>query len=192
MTNDAKRLRAQKVYDKTSKVASNNAWAQGLSGVVGMGANWLVDIAVLPLYIALWNDIRDVYGKGEITVKAATSYLRPNLNFLVQDFVWDKAIGSVPIVGIPFNVAFAKALSWRLGAWFGLLSALADVNVQDEILTMATMQLVREVFPSMGSVFSFEAPNKDKFINIIASLDGLTRAEAEQRIDKALRALSGE
>lgn len=27
-----------------------------------------------------------------------------------------KAVGSIPVVGIPFKVAFAKAMTWRLGA----------------------------------------------------------------------------
>lgn len=183
--------RASRVYERTRRLANGNAWVQGLSGVFGMGANWVVDVAVIPYYAELWNDIRKIYGRGEITLTAATAFLKPNLGFLVQDLVWDKLVGSIPIVGIPFNIAFAKALTWRLGAWFGLLSALGDDGNPDEMVTRSSMQLTREIFPSTGSVFSFEAPKKDVFVAFIAAQDGITQGEAKRRMAVALQALQG-
>lgn len=183
--------RAARVYERTRSLANGNAWVQGLSGVIGFGANLVVDVAAIPYYAELWNDIRKIYGRGEITLGAATAFIKPNLGFLVQDLFWDKLMGSIPIVGIPFNAAFAKALTWRLGAWFGLLSALKGDDGKDRTIVRSSMQLTREIFPSTGSVFSFETPNKETFVTFIAAQDGLSQSESKKRMGDALRALQG-
>jgi hypothetical protein len=188
----AKRDRAAKVYEKTRALANGNAIAQGASGLIGGGVNLLVDAAAIPFYIELWNEIRRIYGRGEVTLDAAQEYLRPNLAFLVQDLVWDKAVGSIPIIGIPFNIAFGKALTWRLGAWFGLLAALGAEGNGNHELSQSTLSLVKQVFPSEGSLFSWNAPDHEVFIAFISSVDGLTETEAHQRTEAALRALRGE
>jgi hypothetical protein len=61
---------------------------------------------------------------------------------------------------VPSTIVFAKAVTWRLGAWFGFLSAI-DGEEDDAALTETTLQLVREVFPSSRSVFDFTAPALD-------------------------------
>jgi hypothetical protein len=186
----AKRARAQQVYDRTRTLATGNLIAQGASGFFGFAANLLVDAAAIPFYAQLWNEIRDIYGKGEITAEATRAYVKPNIGFLAQDLLWDKIVGSIPIIGVPFNIAFAKALTWRLGAWFGFLSAI-DGEDDVEALTAATMDLVREVFPSSRSVFDFAAPDRDVFVEFIASVDGLTTDEVQDRTKAALDALRG-
>ncbi|WP_448625124.1 hypothetical protein [Geodermatophilus sp. URMC 64] len=188
----AKRARAQQVYDRTGSLATGNLIAQGASGFFGFAANLLVDAAAVPFYAQLWNEIRGIYGKGEITAEAVKAYLKPNLGFLAQDLLWDKVVGSIPIIGVPFNIVFAKALTWRLGAWFGLLSAIADDD--SEALTRDTLRLTREVFPSSRSVFDFAAPDRDVdvFVSFIASVDGLTTDEVRSRTERALQALRGE
>lgn len=186
----AKRARAELVYEKTRRLATGNLIAQGASGFFGFAANLLVDAAAIPFYADLWNQIRDVYGKGSITADAAKAYLQPNLGFLAQDLLWDKVVGSIPIIGVPFNIVFAKALTWRLGAWFGLLSAIGNEDDVDS-LTEVTMQLTREVFPSSHSVFDFTAPDRDVFVTFIASVDGLSTQEAQDRTRRALDVLQG-
>lgn len=188
----AGRERAEQVYEKTRGLANGNAIAQGASGLFGGGVNLLVDAAAIPFYVDLWNDIRHVYGRGEITRQAAQDYLKPNVTFLVQDLVWDKAVGSIPIIGIPFNIAFGKALSWRLGAWFGMLAALGADSGGNAQLAQSTLALVKQVFPAGGSVFSWNAPDKEVFVAFISSVDGLTEAEAQSRTEAALRAMRGE
>jgi len=186
----AKRARAQRVYDRTSTLATGNLIAQGASGFFGFAANLFVDVAAIPFYAQLWSEVRGIYGKGEITTEAAKAYLKPNIGFLAQDLLWDKIVGSIPIIGVPFNIAFAKALTWRLGAWFGFLSAI-DGEDDVEALTEATMQLVREVFPSSRSVFDFAAPDRDVFVEFIASVDGLSTDEVQDRTKAALDVLRG-
>jgi len=176
------------VYQKTEALANGNAVVQGASAIVGFGMNLVVDIGAIPFYIDLWNRIRKIYGRGDITAFAAKEYLKNNVGFLAQDLLWDKAIGSIPLIGIPFNIAFAKALTWRLGAWFGLISALGEDSEQDEIIIRATMELTREIFPSIGTVFSFRAPDRQVFISFIASMDGLNKEEAQKRTREALNA----
>lgn len=188
----AKHERAARVYEKTGGLANGNALAQGASGLFGGGVNLLVDAAAIPFYVDLWNEVRRIYGRGEITLQAAREYLKPNMAFLVQDLVWDKAIGSIPIIGIPFNIAFGKALTWRLGAWFGMLAALGADSGGDAELAQSTLALVKQVFPADGGVFSWSAPDKEVFVAFISSVDGLTEAEARGRTEAALRALRGE
>jgi hypothetical protein len=188
----AKHERAARVYEKTRTLANGNAIAQGASGIFGGGVNLLVDAAAIPFYVDLWNGIRRVYGRGEITLHAAQEYLKPNLAFLVQDVVWDKAIGSIPIIGIPFNIAFGKALTWRLGAWFGMLAALGSDATADAELAQSTLALVKLVFPADGSVFNWSAPDEEVFVAFISSVDGLPEDEARDRTQAALRALRGE
>jgi hypothetical protein len=191
-TDQAKRDRALKVYEKTRALANGNAIAQGASGIFGGGVNLLVDAAAIPFYVDLWNDVRRVYGRVEITLQAAQEYLKPNLTFLVQDLVWDKAVGSIPIIGIPFNIAFGKALTWRLGAWFGLLAALGSDSTNNAELAQSTLALVKQVFTHDGSVFNWSAPDEGVFVAFISSVDGLSEAEAQDRTAAALRALRGE
>lgn len=188
----AKRDRATRVYARTRSLANGNALAQGASGLFGGGVNLLVDAAAIPFYVDLWNDVRRIYGRGEITLQAAQEYLRPNTAFLVQDLVWDKAIGSIPIIGIPFNIAFGKALTWRLGAWFGMLAALGADGAGDPELAQSTLALVKQVFPADGGVFSWSAPDEEVFVAFISSVDGLSEDEARDRTEAALRALRGE
>lgn len=187
-----KRERAIEVYDKTNSLAVANAWAQGLSGIAGSGFNLLVDAGVIPFYVGLWNNIRKIYGKGEITLHAAGEYLKPNLGFLVQDLVWDKLVGSVPVIGAPLNAAFGKALTWRLGAWFGMLSALGEESDNSKAITTSTMGLARDTFPSEGSAFSWKSPDKEVFVSFIASVDGLSCQEVQKRADQAVKALRRE
>jgi hypothetical protein len=186
----AKRARAERVYDKTATLATGNLIAQGASGFFGFAANIVVDVAAIPFYAQLWSEIREIYGKGEITSEAVKAYLKPNMGFLAQDLVWDKIVGSIPIIGVPFNIVFAKALTWRLGAWFGFLSAI-DGEDDDAALAETTLQLVREVFPSSRSVFDFRAPDRDVFVEFIASVDGLTTDEVQDRTKAALDVLRG-
>ena len=190
-TESAKRARAVQVYEKTQSLAAGNQIAQGVSGFFGLGTNLLVDAAAIPFYADLWSDIRDIYGKGKITAQATKEYLKPNLGFLAQDLLWDKMIGSIPIIGIPFNIAFAKALTWRLGAWFGLLSAIGDEADNKQAITKSTMHLTAEVFPSSRSVFDFQAPDREVFVAFVASVDGLTTEEVKERARRALLAMQG-
>ncbi|MER6827562.1 hypothetical protein ABT352_16395 [Streptosporangium sp. NPDC000563] len=187
-----KEERAARVYERTSTLATGNVLAQGASGFFGGGANLVVDVIAIPFYIDLWNDVRSIYGRGHITGEAAKEYLKPNIPFLAQDLLWDKLVGSIPIVGIPFNIAFAKALTWRLGAWFGMLSAIGGDSTPNEKITASTMELTRRIFPSLGDTFSFKAPDRDVFVSFVASVDGLTHQEAQNRAEEALRVLRGE
>lgn len=193
------RARAGEVYDRTARLARLNMGAQGASGFFGMGVNLAVDVAAIPFYARHWNAIRGIYGKGAISVDAASAYLQPNVGFIVEDLVFDKALGSVPVAGIYFNAAFAKALTWRLGAWFGMLCALGDGREGaegdvSEILTRSSLQLTREMFAaSSGSLrtLRFPTPERERFVGFVAAMDGLTRAEAEDRVQRALDALAG-
>lgn len=201
-------IRAGLVYDKTAHLAALNMGAQGVSGFVGMGVNLVVDVAAIPFYARHWNEIRAIYGKGALSLDRASAYLQPNVGFIVEDLIFDKALGSLPILGVYFNAAFAKALTWRLGAWFGVLCALGEeargaaagareaktADDVSDVVTRVSLQLTREVFAAnVGSLqtLRFPTPERATFVRFIASMDGLTNAMAQERMERALDVLSG-
>ncbi|HEX8242434.1 MAG TPA: hypothetical protein VF541_03015 [Longimicrobium sp.] len=184
-----KERKAAAVYDRTKRFADRNAWVQAGSGLFGLGTNLIVDVAAIPYYADLWNDIRNLYGRGKISIDAAGAYIRPNVGFLLADLLYDKVLGSIPLLGIPFNYVCAKALTWRLGAWFGVLAALGEEGNPKETLVRSTMQLAMQFFPANKSLLSFEEPHKQRFVSFIAALDGLTYAETESRVNDALNVL---
>lgn len=193
MSQQAKQQRADEVYDLTKKVATAGMWAEGLSGVVGFGLPLLVDAGMIGVYSDMWNDIRGVYGKGKITAHAAQEYLKHNIRFVIEDFVWDTMLGNIPGIGIPFNVVFAKATTWRLGIWFGTLAALGDEDEQalNSEVSRATARIVKELFPELGSPFDFKTPDREVFTSLLVRLDGVTSDVATVRLRKAMDDLEG-
>lgn len=191
------REKAAKVYEIIQSVAGGNAIAQGLSGIFGCGINWMVDIAAIPFHYKMYSDIADVYGQSAMSLESAFTFMRPNIPYILEDIVFDKLAASIPIVGIPLNVAFAKGSTWRIGAWFGLLSALGE-DVSQKVMVRSTMELVREFFPIEDMLdvwgmftFRFNEPDKERFIAFLSSLEGLTSEEVDERISSALDALRG-
>lgn len=190
--------RAEEVYRLTSDASTLNSLIQAASGIIGSGANWVADLGVIPLYIDLWNNIRQVYGKGSITREAATAYLKPNLPYIVADLLVDKIASTfLPIIGVPINYTYAKALTWRLGAFFGMISALGEEAHTYGDLSRMSARVVAELFPLeelsllKTLTFRYKNPDKTSFIEILSGLDGISLEDAQKRIEVARDVLSG-
>lgn len=78
------------------------------------------------------NDIRKIYGLPEINTKALRPILEGCSEEILSDLLFDKIGGQIPILGIPFNMMCAKAMTWRLGILFTMLAARGqEVNVEN-------------------------------------------------------------
>lgn len=184
--------RAQTVYRMTSRTAAASSVIQAVSALFFGGMIHLaVDGAAIAFYVDLFNEIRGVYGRGRITKEAAWAYLQPNLAFILGDLVLDKLLGMLPVAGSYFCYVFSRSLTFRLGAFFGALSALGE-DAPNDILLEKVSQLVQELFPREGFLFRLSDPDQDSFVALIAGLEGLDAKAAEARLATALHVLRGE
>ncbi len=71
---------------------------------------------------------------------------------LLTDMVLDKLIGDLSILGISANMISAKAMTWRLGLLFGMLSARGEEIGINSVLM--AVRLIRLLFknPSVVTV----------------------------------------
>ena len=179
------RLRAEKIYEMTASYAGGISKLQGASGIIGSGFNLFVDALMLPIYKRMWDDIRKQYQRGEIDGVKAIAFIRHNWMLLLTDLVVDKGLGSIPIVGIYFNYRMAQALTWRLGAWFGLMSALGE-SVSNDVFNQMSFALVRKLFPFKQARVRFIAPERHLFVEFISAVDGMTQEEAKEWVHNKL------
>ena len=52
---------------------------------------------------------------------------------ILSDLSVDKIGGQIPVLGIPFNMMCAKAMTYQLGILFAMLSARSVVRIQDNL-----------------------------------------------------------
>lgn len=196
MTIDA-RVKALQAYRIISRASNDAALMQAGANLASLVTGGLpvihlaVDGLCLGYQVTIINDISDLYGKPRITQGAALAYLRPNLGFILGNLALDKGLGvAVPVLGLPFCYIFARALTWRLGTFFTATAAM-DADIPRPLLLEKLAGLVAELFPRRD-FFGLANPDKEKFVALIAGLEGLSAAQAEARITTALAVLSGE
>lgn len=173
-----------KVYDIIDKKAGSNQFLQGLSGTLGFPFTVLADGAVIfTHYGPMINEIRDLYGREPISANVLGPILKGASSEILSDVVFDKLIGQIPIVGIASNVMCAKAMTWRLGLLFAMISARGEeVNANT---VRRTCILIRKLFPQ-SNTFVFRQPSVtivEKLLNVIENepLDGY-----EEKIERLL------
>jgi uncharacterized protein (DUF697 family) len=162
----------------------------GASLVPIPGAGLAVDAAVLPvIYMPMWNEIRGVYGRGEVGSEHARALLSGVGGVVLVDVVVDKVLGQVPILGMPLNYFCAKIMTWRLGALFTLFASLGD-DVDARLARLAT-ELLTKLFPKEDFGF-IKKPERAKFVDFVVRASGSGSDDLEQRFQKAMDALSGD
>lgn len=148
--------REREAYRIIEQEAGSNASMQGLSGLLGFPFTALADIgAVFTYYEPMWKQIRHIYGRSETGTAAVLPIIKGCLSEIFSDLVLDKLIGQIPLVGIGTNILCAKAMTWRLGLLFTMLSARGDAI--DEADAKACAGLIRRCFPQTDSL-RFKAP----------------------------------
>lgn len=184
-------VRAKQSYAIALKFSG---WLSVSQFVVSLFGGWLhllADGVALAFYTDMWNEIRAVYGKGMISADAAKVYLWPNLSFIIGDLLLDKGLGMIPLAGSIFCYWFARALTFRLAALFGVLAAL-DEETPEAVVLEKVSNLIQELYPRKSFLFTLTDPDMDTFITLLASMEGLKGAEAETRLETALAFLRGE
>lgn len=145
------------VYDIIDSKAGSNSAMQGLSGVMGFPFTAVMDVAVFfTHYGPMLNDIRAVYGRTPIDKTALGHIVKACRQELLADMVLDKFIGNIPILGLPANMLCARAMTWRLGLLFGMLSARGDEIDPESVLL--SVRLIRALFPQTDSLLFKKPP----------------------------------
>lgn len=171
------------VYDCINQTANNNLAIQGISGLIGFPATLVVDGAVLfTHYAPMINRIRTFYGRNPIEKDALIAVTKGVSSELLFDFAFDKIAGQIPIAGIYFNAICAKAMTWRLGILFAILSAQGDTVTQENVSDL--MKLIRNVFPQKD-IFKFVRPDYNSFEKLLHC--AYDSSEFESKINKALK-----
>lgn len=201
-------MNAEKCYDLIISKATNNGWIQGLSGVAGFPFTLMADAGVIPgIYWPMWNNIRALYGHAPVSEDDAINVIKGILPEVIADFFLDKVLGNIPLIGIYFNAICAKAMTWRLGILFSMLSARgSDIG---QVSIGQCMALIRNMFPkrdiykykkpdwtdlfkSAKEILQFITPDKDKFVTMVASVSNDTPADFNKKQRAALEFFSGQ
>lgn len=173
-----------KVYTKIDHFSGSNQVIQGLSGAIGFPATLIVDAATLfTHYGPMINDIRSLYGREPLSKDTLIPILKGTASDIVCDLVLDKVVGQVPVVGIPFNIMCAKAMSWRYGLMFAMLSARGESITEETV--KKTCVLIRTLFPQ-GHSFIFKKPSVVTVEKLLNAVDDCEIENYEKKIEKIL------
>lgn len=169
-----------KVYEIIEKKAGSNTAMQGLSGLLGFPFTTLADVGVIfTHYGPMLNDIRRVYGRGEITKEALMPIVKGCTSEILADLVFDKIIGQIPIIGIGANMICAKAMTWRLGILFGMLSSRGEAIDTNSVSNCT--RLIRELFPQKDSIM-FKKPSITIVEKLLNNLEGNSQQNFDQKV----------
>lgn len=178
---------SSRAYEIIEKKAGSNLAMQGLSGALGFPFTVIADVGVIfTHYGPMINDIRRIYGLNETDAKALRPVVEGCSEEILSDFVFDKIGGQIPIIGIPFNMMCAKAMTWRLGILFTMLSARGqDIN-KSNVKNAAV--LIRKLFPNKKT-FSFSKPSVVIFEKLVNTFENESVDDFDSKIVKILDGL---
>jgi len=176
--------KSSKSYSIIEQKAGSNLAMQGISGVLGFPFTTIADVgAIFTHYGPMINDIRRIYGLPEIDAKALRPIIEGCSEEILSDLLIDKIGGQIPILGIPFNMMCAKAMTWRLGILFTMLSARGqEVNVSN--VKNATI-LIRKLFPQKKT-FSFSKPSIIVFEKLVNAMEDETIEDFDSKVIQIL------
>lgn len=175
-----------KSYRIISSYANSNIALQGLSGVFGFPVTILADGAVIfTHYTPMIDELRELYGRRPVERDAMTAIVRQISNEILFDLVVDKVMGQVPLAGIYFNVICAKAMTWRLGMLFAILSSRGEeINIEH---VKEVMELIRWLSPQTD-VFRFRKPEYKVYEKVLDSVYNNPEELFRDKVHEALRA----
>jgi hypothetical protein len=159
---------------------------QGISGLFGGFITAAVDVAVIGThYIPLFNNIRHIYGYGQVDSDAIIPVIKNILSECLFDLAVDKVLGYVPIIGVAANVICAKTMTWRLGILFTMLSSRGDEINSD--IVKDCMFVIRNMFPQTDA-FKLAQPDRETFVEMVVSVHGNSQTEFRNKINNARKA----
>ena len=176
-----------KVYELIEKKSKSNEAMQGISGFIGFPFTLLADATVIfTHYGPMINEIRDIYGREIISASSLRPILKGASSEILSDIILDKFIGQIPLVGIASNIMCAKAMTWRLGLLFAMLSARGE-DVTDETVRK-TCILIRNLFPQKNT-FAFKQPSIVIVEKLLNAVEDNELCDYEAKVDKILASL---
>lgn len=179
MTNKAKR-----VYTLIQDKAGSNELMQGISGFLGFPFTLIADAGVIfTHYGPMLNEIRRIYGCSSLSSDVIAPIINGCKSEILADVIVDKLIGQIPVLGIGANIMCAKAMTWRLGLLFAMLSArgedISTANVVD------CTRLIRKMFPQTN-MFKFRTPPIAVVEKLLDSAEGADPSEFDSKVAQAL------
>lgn len=176
--------REVKVYEIINNKAGSNMFVQGLSGALGFPFTLFADAGIfLTHYGPMMNSIREIYGMKKADEGAMKTILSGCGKEVIADLVVDKVVGNIPLIGIPANVVCAKAMTWRLGILFGMLSSRGEEITPENV--EKTMILIRRTFPQTNPVF-FKKPQVETVEKLLSVVEGMEQTKYGDKIDMIL------
>lgn len=177
-----------RVYDIINSKAGSNTAMQGLSGLMGFPFTAIMDVTVFfTHYGPMLNDIRAVYDRAPIDKDDLVHIIKGCKQELLTDIVLDKFIGNIPLLGLLANMICAKAMTWRLGILFGMLSARGEDISSDSVLL--AVRLIRTLFPQKDSLL-FRKPPAVTVEKLLNSVGETTIETFDNKVSRLLDELS--
>ncbi|MGM0410439.1 MAG: hypothetical protein ACQEQF_06705 [Bacillota bacterium] len=178
--------RANRAYDLINETTQKNMILQGVSGFFGpMGALGTDVYVIVKIYSPMINNIRKIYGRKPLDKNILVDFVKGALKEVLNDMIFDKGLGSIPVMGVYFNAICARAMTWRIGILFTMLASRGEKAKVKQI--KETMILIRKVFPNESNV-KFKKPEQRIFNKIVTSVEGEDIETYDKKIDDALSA----
>ena len=169
------------VYNMIDSKAKTNVAMQGASGLLGWPFTIAADVGVVfTHYGPMLNDIRTLYGRKPVDAESIVPIIRGCSTELLADLVLDKLVGQIPVIGFGANIICAKAMNWRLGILFAMLSSRGEeIDVEN---VQKAVKLIREVFPQKSSL-RFEKPSRNDVHILLRKVANETVASFNETMD---------
>ena len=176
--------KAVQVYDLIEKKAGSNSFLQTLSSVFGFPYTTIVDVGVFfTHYGPMLNKIRNIYGLPDADKSSLKTIVLGCKKELLADIVIDKILGNLPVIGIPANLMCAKAMTWRLGILFGILSSRGEeINAENVDLAI---KVIRNAFPQKQSLL-FKKPSAVVVEKLLTAVEGISQESLNDKLMKIL------
>ena len=141
------------IYDLINEKSISNIAIQGASGLLGWPWTTAADVGVVfTHYGPMLN------GRNPVSIDVVAPIIQGCMSELLTDLILDKVVGQIPIIGFGANIICAKAMTWRLGILFAMLSSRGE-SIDINNVKNAT-KFIREVFPQKSSL-RFEKPSRN-------------------------------
>lgn len=173
-------------YNLINKKANSNSFIQGVSGIAGFPTTLAIDgIVIFSHYEPMIDEIRTLFGYAPLDRDAVKPLINSIGNEIMVDIVVDKVLGQIPVAGVYFNAICAKALTWRLGMLFTVVSSRGEEMNYDNMNKV--IKLICNITPQTD-MFKFSRPDYNMFKKITISVYRSDFVSYDQKIENALHA----
>ena len=176
--------KTSRVYDIIERKVGSNEAMQGISGVLGFPFTLVADTAaIFTHYGPMVNEIRSIYGRQIITKEKLVPVVKGASSEIIADLVLDKFIGQIPVIGIASNIMCAKAMTWRIGLLFAILSARGEEITSESV--RKTCILIRCLFPQWNTL-AFKKPSIVIAEKLLTAFQDNEITDYEAKVDKII------